>query len=63
MPPGAVRLARHPRPRPPRGWMVRAAARAADPATRRGLLLLAGAALAAALFLFAPRERRDGPDG
>ena len=68
MPPGLVCPTPQPRPEPPNGWLMRAAARVSRPATRRGLLLLAAAALVTALALFAPpeaaagRTRRTGPD-
>jgi hypothetical protein len=57
-PPALVRPPRHARGAPPSGWVMRAARRLARPPLRRGLLLLAGVAMLAALFLFAPRERQ-----
>jgi hypothetical protein len=56
--PGLVVSDPHPRPVPPTGWLMNAAQRASNPPTRRGLLLLAVAAIAAAIFLFPAKEDR-----
>jgi len=47
-----------PRPRPnrPGGWLIRLADRLWAPGVRRGLLLLAACAMAAAMFLFTPSK-------
>jgi len=56
-PPDVIRPDRHPRPPPPAGWIFSANMKLKRTNTRRGLLLLAGAALVLALFLFAPPEK------
>ncbi len=56
-PPDVIIPVRYVRPAPPEGWLIRAAAKAQNPPTRRGLLLLATGALLVALFLFAPPEK------
>ena len=50
----------HPRPSPPSGRLIRTAAKLQSPPMRRGLLLLAGAAIATAMFLFGPPETYRG---
>ncbi len=56
-PPGTIYAAPSTKPAPPSGLLLTMADRVADPATRRGLLLLAAVAMLAALFLFAPPEK------
>jgi len=51
---------RHPRPPRPAGLLIRAGKKLEKASKRRGLLLLAAAALAAALFGFAPAQEARG---
>ena len=60
-PPGAALTSPHPRPRRPQGRLLDLARRLQKPRTRRGLLLLAAAAMLAALFLFPARDSSDKP--
>jgi hypothetical protein len=60
-PPGMIVTEPHPRPAMPTGWFLEAAERISNPPTRRGLLLLAAAAMFAAIFLFPAREDRRKP--
>ena len=55
-PPGMVITQPHPRPSQPDGKMLDLAQRLSKPRTRRGLFLLAAAALLAAIFLFPTRN-------
>ena len=57
-PPDVILPVRYPRPDPPEGWLLTAAAKLQNPPTRRGLLLLATGSLLVALFLFAPPQPR-----
>ena len=57
-PPGRLlRVPRRPRPGPPSRWLTAAAAKLKRPNVRRGLLLLAGAAMIVALLAFSPPEK------
>lgn len=56
-PPDVVCPPRQARPPMPAGLLIRAAGRLRNTAKRRGMLILAAAALAAAMFLFPPAER------
>jgi hypothetical protein len=47
-----------PLPAAPAGWLVRSGKKLENPPTRRGLMLLAGAAMFSAFLLFAPRSRK-----
>jgi hypothetical protein len=60
-PPGVALVGRHQRPKPPSPWVLTTAARVSNPRTRRGLLLLAAAALVAAVLLFPARDARAAP--
>jgi hypothetical protein len=60
-PPGIVVTEPHPRPAVPVGWFLDAAERVSNPPTKRGLMLLAAAAMFAAIFLFPAREDRRRP--
>jgi len=60
-PPGSALTSRHPRPPRPSGPLLDIARRLEKPRTRRGLLLLAAAAMLAALFLFPARDASDKP--
>ncbi len=57
IPPGVVRVDRAPRPDKPAGWAVRAADRLANPAVRRGLMLLSGLTVLVAVVLFVLPDR------
>ncbi len=63
-PPDVIPPIHYPRPAPPNDVLMRASVRLANPATRRGLLLLACGCMLTAMFLFAPPDRRrdDGDD-
>ena len=56
LPPGTALTKPHPRPEPPNKQLMGIVQRLTRPRTRRGLLLLAAAAMLAALFLFPARE-------
>lgn len=58
-PPDVVTPVRLPRPSPPNGVLLAAAAKLQNPPTRRGLLLLAAGTLLVAVFLFAPPDRDE----
>jgi hypothetical protein len=60
-PPGMVVVDPRPRPAAPTGWFQETAERISNPPTRRGLLLLAAAAMFAAICLFPARETRRAP--
>ncbi len=61
--PGVVRIHHTPRPTPPSGWVMRTARRLQKPRLRRGLLLLAGMSVLAAVLLFLlPDRRTDDKD-
>jgi len=56
-PPGMIPASAAPDPPPPDGVLIRWAAKLADPATRRGLFILAAGTMLAAMLLFAPPSR------
>ena len=56
-PASLIHWTRHPRPDPPSGWLIGAAARLRSPGIRRGLLALAGAAMLAAVLAFSSPEK------
>ncbi len=55
--PGVVRVVAAPKPPPPSNLLLSMADKVQNPSTRRGLFLLAGLAMLAAVFLFAPAEK------
>ena len=57
-PPGTALTKPHPRPDPPDERLLAVVRRLTRPRTRRGLLLLAAAAMLAALFLFPASDRK-----
>jgi hypothetical protein len=61
--PGTITPVDYPDPPEPSGWVVASARRVARPATRRGLLVLAGSLVLSAMLMFGPvasaRPRRD----
>jgi len=57
-PPGAISYPKAPRPDPPPAWLVGLGNRLSKAPLRRGLLLMAAAAMLAALFLFTSASRR-----
>jgi hypothetical protein len=61
-PPGTALTKPHPRPEPPNEQLLGITRRLTRPRTRRGLLLLAAAAMLAALFLFPAREKAGRPE-
>jgi len=63
LPPGVIHIEKRNLPPAPAGPAIALAGRVEDPATRRGLLLLAAAALLCGMFLFAPAERRPKGTG
>jgi hypothetical protein len=60
--PGVVRVQRTPRPPRPRGWIMRTARRLQQPRLRRGMLLLAGLSVLAAVVLFLLPDRKPGDE-
>lgn len=62
-PVGAITVTPSPRPSPPPDLLLRAAARAEHPPTRRGLAVLVAGAIVTAMYLFSPpgvyRRRRS----
>jgi hypothetical protein len=60
--PGVVRVEPTPRPTRPSGWVMRTARRLQRPRLRRGLLLLAGMSVLAAVVLFLLPDRKPGDE-
>ncbi|MFP4140381.1 MAG: hypothetical protein ACLFVH_00525 [Phycisphaerae bacterium] len=60
--PGVVRIHHTPRPPRPSGWIMRTARRLQQPRLRRGLLLLAGMSVLAAVLLFLLPDRKPDED-
>ncbi len=58
--PGQILSTAQPHPPKPSGLAMTMADKVQDPSTRRGLFLLAGMGMLAALFLFASDERQQG---
>jgi len=56
-PTSLIRWTRHPRPDPPSTWLIGAAARLRSPGVRRGLLVLAAAAMLVAALVFSAPEK------
>lgn len=63
IPPGLIATHRYPRPDPPSGAAIRIARRLGNPATGRGLFLLATGAMLTAMFLFAPPQKYNKASG
>jgi hypothetical protein len=62
MPANAVEIAPAPRPDPPSGWIIRTADRLEDVRIRRGLCVLAGVSLLAAMLLFSNPAKYVTPE-
>ena len=59
--PGIVKINPAPRPPKPNDALIRLSARVENPATRRGLCLIAGGLILAAMFLYSTPGRRKQP--